>query len=183
MTENELTLEKINSDRITHLEEKVDRKLEHLEQKVDRIITAVSTSGGNGKNGGAWKDYTILGLIVTLILTLIGGTWQRLNDHTHQGHHPKAAQEISNLMARTSGIESDLSRLDHKTENFKDERERISENFSSISRLDERMGHIEGDFNKVERMSNSFFEKGEMFEKLKWIEDQFIDWKKGKIQQ
>jgi hypothetical protein len=65
-----LALEKLNAERITGLEHRVDRRLEGLEKKIDNIITYFSKKTGNGFD---WKGIAV---VITLIFA-VGGMLQQ----------------------------------------------------------------------------------------------------------
>ena len=70
MEKNTLSLEKINADRITSLEQKVDRQLELVNTKLDRVLEKVLATKPDGNGNASWVRQSI-GLTVAVI-SLIG---------------------------------------------------------------------------------------------------------------
>ena len=111
MTTQELTLEKINSERITQLEERFDRRLEGMEKKIDRIAAAVGAKSDirerNGNGNSAWIRQSIgitiavvalLGFMIPTMVSIVKPIQQQLDmmsdrislneEHSAKDGHP-----------------------------------------------------------------------------------------------
>ena len=106
---------------------------------------------GNGSNGNGSKYiFAILGLIVTLLLTIISGLGLRLADHDVREGHPPMMKNMAGVQTEVKGIRHDVDSLETRVENFKVERQRINDNESLVRTLNERFMDIDYRVKSVE---------------------------------
>ena len=121
----DLKLEKINAERITALEQRVDQKLDSIHDKIDRFIENVNKS--KGKDSFDWKA---VGLVLTFLALAFGLVENQIltdakiaekgfnilgdNFATYMAQHEKSQD------TRMSQAESEILRI----RNWKDETEK-----------------------------------------------------------
>jgi hypothetical protein len=180
----ELSLEKINADRITKQEERFERALSDIRSEFRESIGGLRTDiqqivemASRPKNGNGSKALVpaIIGLC-TLILTIVfGGLWHRMDKHESIDAHPPVLEINSEQTALIRGLRHDIVSIEERVENFKQERARINGLESDMSRISEAQDWIKNWFQKVESMAQSYYQKGMVFEKVAWLEDKQID--------
>lgn len=126
-------MERVEKD-IEDLRNQVRLVSSEIHSRLDKLIDDLPDKIRKSKNGSG-ALFVIQGLIITLLLTIIGGDAARLHNHTNLGAHPEALANISKLDAHVIEIREKMFNVDHKLENFKKEREKITHNLVSIEKF------------------------------------------------
>ena len=121
---DELTIEKINADRINKMEERFERRLDAMDNKLDRILQASATASAskpvNGNGNAAWVRQSI-GLVIAVVAILafmiptfvavvepvklqqkmfmeqVNHNWNTVSSHMLDGHPVKVEQKLESL--------------------------------------------------------------------------------------
>jgi len=137
MSDNDLTLEKINAKRIADLDERMEKRLTHIDEKLDRIVEAM---GRRSSNGG--QSYAFIALFATVIISL--GTILQV-----QIGNVNASSKERYTVSLTRAIEADnraLKALDRERESqveLSAMKEKFVEVETQFDNLDERTLRIE----------------------------------------
>ena len=133
---NELTVEKLNAQRITNLEDRLEKSVAHLDSKIDKVLEVVQTKSSNGNgNGYTLKAvavvFSILLPMAGMAFTLMGQATmsleRKLDAHMILDAHPKALQINAEQEATLRAINEKMKSVEERVENFKQERARINE--------------------------------------------------------
>ncbi len=149
MSDSNLQLEKINAQRITSLEDRLERSVSHLDSKIDKVLDIVSSkSNGSNGNGYVVKSVSVvfaillpfLGLGSTLGYHLYMNTMDRISTHELLEAHPEALKNNAGTRARMEGMSERINSLDERVENFKQERARINTLEKHVAVIEDRTG-------------------------------------------
>ena len=166
MEEEALTLEKINADRITKLEEKIDRRFEVFDHKIDTILTKIGQS--NTSSGGNGNSYVIksVGLVFTILIPMLTASFigfQGQMDDMKKDIQESAVKDNKSIEDRArvdALLHSEIQRLtsvEGRVENFKQERARINDLEKNVARQQESIDNIRKDMGGQDgKRSNQF---------------------------
>lgn len=154
MSNSDLSLEKINAERITNLERKIDRLGELMDKKIDSIaglLTKELLEHSNGNNGESKfecvpKAVSLVFAIATpfclLAATMIWNmhtqSMEAFRQHEKIDGHPSTLENVAELSAIIEGHATLLASIEKNVSNFKEDRDKITDNEVRSTSLEHR---------------------------------------------